>query len=796
MIIEQYYPDPEGMAALYKRWRSPEGELIEETVTDFQPYTWVRADTPPRLLTRLSERYYGLTIDRSTKATGLYGEDLIRVNVMRPNDLHGVRREIETWEADLRLPDRYLIDEVSEMPDWTPRVWHLDLEWDPVKGFTTVIAFTDSHTNESVAYCWSERSARELGDDECIDEVRHVKHEYEDGTTAEFSYRRVICNSERAIYTRFLDHLEEVNPDVFVAHALMWADLPHMVGRLTQKKLLGRDAYRRLSPLGRVLRPRKDKRGGYDYTDQPVAGRLCFDTAAPLKSGTGFERVWKDSGRPQLANLKLATIAEELGYANKFDMDVFTGWYERFDEYVDYCMQDVLLLKRIDEDNHILNFYLALQRFCGVMFESCHNVTRFARGLLSRRTDNKAPTSSGAEKVDYEGAFIPPPKPGRYEGVACVDYKGLYPSIILSDNLSWETQVDNARRGEENIKELKDGTCWDQSKRGLLPTIVEELFEVRDAYKKNMRAAETKSERSGWNTMQLAVKRVMASLYGMCASTHWGWAAPAIASAITSRGRESIRFLMEESEAQGYSALYGHTDSAFVQIPFDEAEALAKHLTEEVQRQLDASHLFVEFEAYMPYWIVAGKNLYYGICSWPPEDEGKSKSARFGKISTLAPVSRTLERDLLTIVCNGGTENDATSLVRPLAKRIQNGEIPLKDLCGVTRIQKPLNNYAPSVGVPGVKGARYYNAHLAERYNGSRFDEGDSAKWVYVKDVPDGLPKTDIVSFHEESELDEFILDYDTMVLKLITKKIEPIYKALEWNIDYASGKAKPKSYW
>ena len=163
MIIEQYYPDPEGMAALYKRWRSPEGELIEETVTDFQPYTWVKADTPPRLLTRLSERYYGLTVDRSTKATGLYGEDLIRVNVMRPHDLRGVRREIDTWEADLRLPDRYLIDEVKVMPDWKPRVWHLDLEWDPVKKFTTVIAFSDSQTGEHVAYCWSERSAKELG---------------------------------------------------------------------------------------------------------------------------------------------------------------------------------------------------------------------------------------------------------------------------------------------------------------------------------------------------------------------------------------------------------------------------------------------------------------------------------------------------------------------------------------------------------------------------------------------------------------------------------------------------------
>ena len=152
-------------------------------------------------------------------------------------------------------------------------------------------------------------------------------------------------------------------------------------------------------------------------------------------------------------------------------------------------------------------------------------------------------------------------------------------------------------------------------------------------------------------------------------------------------------------------------------------------------------------------------------------------------------MSRTLERDLLTIVCNGGTENDATSLVRPLAKRIQNGEIPLKDLVWCDTYSKALEQLCSECRSTGVKGARYYNAHLAERYNGSRFDEGDSAKWVYVKGVPDGCLKQ--TSCHsKESELDEFILDYDTMVLKLITKKIEPIYKALEWNIDYASGKA------
>ncbi len=83
------------------------------------------------------------------------------------------------------------------------------------------------------------------------------------------------------------------------------------------------------------------------------------------------------------------------------------------------------------------------------------------------------------------------------------------------------------------IHTLPDGSKWDQSKKGLLPQIVEEMFELRDEYKRRMREAETPTERAGWNTMQLATKRVMASLYGMVASAHWGWGYFDIANAIT-----------------------------------------------------------------------------------------------------------------------------------------------------------------------------------------------------------------------------------------------------------------------
>jgi len=780
VIINAYCPDPEGSDHIYKRWRDTEGNLIEETVTDFKPYFWISANNSRRYVDRILEQYPGAWVDWNDTAVGLRDEEpLVKVYTHRQRDIKEVARRFKkTWEADLSLEDRYLIDNVKEMPEWKPRVWHFDLEWEPDTKETTVMAVIDNYNNRFVAFCWKKDNPNGLFDMDSYEEVREVEYEV-NGVMTKFNYERHLYGSEEEMHDAFLHYLDECNPDIFVAHAIMWADLPHLISRLKQ--------FRRLSPLRRVLRPNK---GAYDYVDQPILGRLCFDTAAPVRSGSGFERVWKDSGKPQLKNLKLDTIAEACKLGGKFDMDVFTGWTERFDEYVDYCMQDTLLLKKIDENNHVVNFFLSLQRLCGVSFRSCHNVTRFARGLLQRRTEWKPPTKSTQEKQEYEGAFIPPPKPGRYEGVACVDYKGLYPSIILSHNLSWETQVPSHMADEENVRRLPDGTCWRQGVPALLPSIVTEMFELRDEYKKKMREASTENERNGWNTLQLAVKRVMASFYGMTASAYWGWSDFDIASAITACGRQAIKFLMEESQNQGYNALYGHTDSAFVQVPFDEATALAKHLTETVQREHEASHLIVEFEAYMPYWIVGGKNLYYGICSWPPEDDGKVKSARWGKISTLAPISKNLENDVLTAVCTGADEEQVIDMVRPLSKRIQRGDVSPKEVATTTRLQKKLYDYSETTG-GAVKAARYYNEH----FNGN-LGEGDSVNWLYVNQVPAGMPSVDVIAYEDEKILDGFSLNYDLMVDKLIKAKIKPIFNALNWDLERASGAAMPKRYW
>ena len=76
---------------------------------------------------------------------------------------------------------------------------------------------------------------------------------------------------------------------------------------------------------------------------------------------------------------------------------------------------------------------------------------------------------------------------------------------------------------------------------GLLPRAVLELKELRNEYKRNMKNASDKSEYNKWNNNQLAVKRLMASFYGIIAYQGFGWADVDLAASITASAREAIR---------------------------------------------------------------------------------------------------------------------------------------------------------------------------------------------------------------------------------------------------------------
>ena len=139
---------------------------------------------------------------------------------------------------------------------------------------------------------------------------------------------------------------------------------------------------------------------------------------------------------------------------------------------------------------------------------------------------------------------------GLHYGVAAFDFAGLYPSMILARNISFETISETPTKLAANLATPKDFSISDEEdmvyfktdKLGLLPTAVLELKELRNQYKAKMKEAkENNGEYVKWYNNQMAVKRLSASFYGILAFAGFGWSNVTLAESITASAREAIR---------------------------------------------------------------------------------------------------------------------------------------------------------------------------------------------------------------------------------------------------------------
>ena len=138
---------------------------------------------------------------------------------------------------------------------------------------------------------------------------------------------------------------------------------------------------------------------------------------------------------------------------------------------------------------------------------------------------------------------------GLHLNVAAFDFAGLYPSMMVARNISWETKSEEPTAFAVNILTPRDFSepigdrmfYFKTDKLGLLPKAVLELKELRNDYKKRMKSARNQTDYVKWYNNQMAVKRLMASFYGVLAFQGFGWADVDLAASITASAREAIR---------------------------------------------------------------------------------------------------------------------------------------------------------------------------------------------------------------------------------------------------------------
>jgi DNA polymerase elongation subunit (family B) len=301
-----------------------------------------------------------------------------------------------------------------------------------------------------------------------------------------------------------------------------------------------------------------------------------------------------------LDNYKLDFVCNKFLYKEKVDLspqDIFIkqrGDADDRKEIAKYCIIDCILCNRLIAKLEILGNSVAMASVCkvplsyiflrgqGVKIASSVSYVCNQNGYLIP----VLPKADG-DNQGYEGAIVLQPEIGiHFETTVTLDFNSLYPSSMISENLSTDTFVeingkyDNLEGYEyvnieydqyewkpsfkngklqkkmEKIKLPDKKVCrfvqpkilYDSSgkqlqpKKGIIPMILESLLAARKSAKAKMEAESDPFKAKIWNGLQLAYKTVSNSVYGQLGAPTGLLYKPEIAASTTAVGRRMITF--------------------------------------------------------------------------------------------------------------------------------------------------------------------------------------------------------------------------------------------------------------
>ena len=324
-----------------------------------------------------------------------------------------------------------------------------------------------------------------------------------------------------------------------------------------------------------------------------------------------------------------------------------------FEKFKEYNISDTKLTFDINTKLNVFDFLLEQCKYCKV-FPFNYNISDLLSILILRKAHTKnyyAETKPTFVKEKYQGAFVLEPKIGRFRNVNIFDFTSLYPSVIRSFNISFETKTKDSTQ----IVSPKSGVYF-KKEVGILPEVEKDLLEKRMTYKNQY--SKTKDNVS--NVKQNAYKILANSVYGLTGSPFSIFYDKDLAESITLAGRECLFFAQKFFDnVDGCRVLAGDTDSVFVNSPEVwsqiDLDKILDTFNIELEKELTSrfniikSHINLKYEYTFRSFVNFCKKKYIGV---KPEG-GKPivKGVDFFKKDTIkvaGHLQKTLLLDLLT----------------------------------------------------------------------------------------------------------------------------------------------------
>ncbi|KAG9119515.1 DNA-directed DNA polymerase delta, partial [Ceratobasidium sp. 392] len=442
---------------------------------------------------------------------------------------------------------------------------------------------------------------------------------------------------EDAMLLAWRQFVEEVDPDVVIGYNIAGFDLPYLLDRA--RALKNATAFPFLGRLKNLKTVTKDTHfsskafGQRDSKETQLNGRLQLDLLQYMQR------------EQKLRSYTLNAVCAHFLGEQKEDVhhsvitDLQNGNAESRRRLAVYCLKDAYLPQRLMDKLMCFVNYTEMARVTGVPFnyllQKGQQIKVISQLYRKANADGYVIPNMKSEGTDeaYEGATVIEPKRGYYDvPIATLDFSSLYPSIMMAHNLCYTTLVyketiDQHKlvKGEDYVQTPNnDFFVTSKRRKGLLPTVLEDLLSARKRAKADLKKETDPFKRAVLDGRQLALKISANSVYGFTGATIGRLPCLAISSSVTAYGREMIERTKTEVEAEycikngrehDAEVIYGDTDSVMVRFGTQDLEstmALGAEAAEYVTTKF-IRPIKLEFEkVYFPYLLI-NKKRYAGL---------------------------------------------------------------------------------------------------------------------------------------------------------------------------------------
>lgn len=392
---------------------------------------------------------------------------------------------------------------------------------------------------------------------------------------------RVICyKTEAELLMGFARLFRASDADVVVGYNTClfdWRYIATRVELLKSSNLLSAGAAEEIFRLSRV------RTLSTPSVEAAIASSAMGDNPLhhPRMPGRFEVDLWfylKRQNNPGLPNLKLDTVSAHYLGERKHDLpaqQMFAQHREGAEGrgvVAAYCIQDTKLVLDLVEKLDVMQNVLQMASvtsvtphdiiFRGQQIKVYTQILHKAHQLGYVVEDTGSNGGDGGPEQDYEGAHVVDPTVGYYrDPILTLDFASLYPSLIQTYNLSFDTRVTrpDTKAPSVVVPNTNHRFVISSVRRGLLPLILDELLAERKRVRKLAAQTSDKLQKSLLNCTQLALKISANSCYGFTGSTRGLMTCIEVAESTTGAGREIIHFSSEtiEREWPGAKVVYG-----------------------------------------------------------------------------------------------------------------------------------------------------------------------------------------------------------------------------------------------